>query len=182
MAEKDILECAASLGLTVESEFVPLSKSRNADRSQYKEGSLNWRVTLLMNGRGFLTVDYSAGVAHCPSYKQMWGGQRRTVYEQELLNYEMEHGKQARPLTYVGQIIGGKPILPKTADVLHSIINDADVINYPNFEQWAESVGFDTDSRKAEAIYKACLDYALKLRANLGEAGLAKLTEACQDY
>ena len=30
--------------------------------------------------------------------------------------------------------------------------------------------------------YRACLDIALKLRAAIGEDGLAKLREAAQDY
>ena len=53
-----------NLGLTVESEFVPFSQSRNKGE---KIPSLNWKVTVKRNGRDVLTVDYTAGCAHCPA-------------------------------------------------------------------------------------------------------------------
>lgn len=37
------------------------------------------------------------------------------------------------------------------------------------FEDWAAEYGFDTDSRKAEKLYKACLDVSEKLKRFLGD-------------
>lgn len=76
-----------ALGLTVESVFVPWSRSRNKGE---KSPSLNWIVTVKRNGKDVLT--------------------------------------------------------------------------------------------KGETIYRACLEIALKLRAAIGEAGLAALQNAFQDY
>ena len=45
-----------------------------------------------------------------------------------------------------------------------------------------EYLGYDPDSRKAEGIYRACLELALKLRNGLGEKLLAELREAVADY
>jgi hypothetical protein len=59
---------------------------------------------------------------------------------------------------------------------------DSEVIDHPNFESWASEIGYDADSRKAESIYRACLEIALKLRSALGDRGLKELREACQDY
>jgi hypothetical protein len=59
---------------------------------------------------------------------------------------------------------------------------DSDVFNYSSFEEWASTFGYDADSRKGESIYRTCLDIALKLRNAIGEDGLQKLREACQDY
>jgi hypothetical protein len=56
------------------------------------------------------------------------------------------------------------------------------VLDSGSFEEWAADYGFDTDSRKAETTYRACLDIALKLRNGIGEDGLRKLQEAFQDY
>ena len=50
------------------------------------------------------------------------------------------------------------------------------------FENWAAEYGFDPDSRKAESIYRLCLEYALAMRAALGDSGMAELCNAFQDY
>jgi hypothetical protein len=68
------------------------------------------------------------------------------------------------------------------ADVLASLVMDSSAIDYSTYEEWAGDCGHDPDSRKGEAIYRACLEIALKLRNGLGEAGLAALREAAQDY
>ena len=59
-----------ALKLTVKSEFVPFSHSRNRDekhdgKTRY---TLNWNVTLIRDGRDVLTTDYRAGIAHAPGY------------------------------------------------------------------------------------------------------------------
>jgi len=46
---------------------------------------------------------------------------------------------------------------PTAADVLSCLVSDAvSVEQEPDFEGWAESLGYDADSRKAERTYKAC--------------------------
>ncbi len=124
----------------------------------------------------FLTTDYSAGCGHCPSYKQG----RMTVDEDKCVRLECEHGCATSGLGFFPA--RGKPILPALADVLSSLVMDAEVIDHGTFEEWADNLGMDKDSRKAEATYKACLEIGLKLRNALGEDGLKRLREACQDY
>jgi hypothetical protein len=164
------------LGLFVISEFVPYSKSRKyASGTRAIDKSLNWKVTLVYQGKNVLTTDYSAGIGHCPSYKCG----RLTLADAERLEFEVEQGKTARG-DHV--IMGGRPILPNTADVIYSLVSDSDALNYRDFEEWAQSFGYNTDSRKAESIYQACLKTGLALRNVLGGANLAKLVEAFQDY
>jgi len=173
-------------GVTMRAEFVPLSQSRNKDE---KSPTLNWKVTLRkVNPRfeaspAFLTTDYSAGCAHCPAYKlsvRECGGQN-SMMRHEAIRMECENGKAI-------QMYGETPrlttnhILPDLADVLYSLSMDADVLNSGSFENWASEYGYDTDSRKAESIYRACLDIALKMRAALGDSALQELRDACQDY
>jgi len=74
------------------------------------------------------------------------------------------------------------PLVPKDADVMHSLSLDASVLDTGTFEEWASEFGYDTDSRAAEATYRACLDIALKLRSMIGEAGMQLLRDAGQDY
>lgn len=165
--------------LTLRTEFIPLSQSRNAKE---KRRTLNWRVTLQYKGRDVLTTDYSAGEAHCPSYKQ-----NATMRDDACIAYECEHGVRA-------QIFNGAPmpramatrerrnIMPETSDVIHSLLSDAQVLDYSTYEEFARDMGYDEDSRKGESIYRACLELALKLRNGLGESVLADLREASQDY
>ena len=176
---REKLESAmAALGLTVSAEFVPFSQSRNKD-SDHR--SLNWRVTLQRIGRDILTTDYSAGIAHCPAYKlsvAVAGGQN-SIMRAGLIEFETEKGK---PAPTRGLFSSGKPILPDSVDVVWSLSQESDVLNYGGFEDWAENFGYDPDSRSAESIYRACLDIALKLRNAIGEAGLESLREAGQDF
>lgn len=152
---------AQELGLSLEAQFVPFSQSRNKDQ---KDPSLNWKVTLKRNGREIISTDYMQGCADAPSYRQMDNSVKRA----QIVREECEAGVRVK-----------KPAL---RDVLYSLSMDADAIEYPSFEEWASNFGYETDSRKAENIYRTCLEIALKLRAAIGDDGLAKLREACQDY
>jgi hypothetical protein len=71
---------------------------------------------------------------------------------------------------------------PSAPDVLYCLATDADVLNYTGFDQWAGEFGYDTDSRKAEATYRACLDIALQLRNGIGDEALRALSIAAGDY
>lgn len=169
--KKPIQHAIEKLGLSIKAEFVPWSKSRNAKE---KHKSLNWRVTLLRGGKEVLTTDYRAGEGHCPSYKQTFGGM--SIDQRNALDYECENGSR------YNMALSGKPILPDAADVIYSLVMDADVLNYAKFEEWAENFGYDPDSRKGEAIYRTCLEHALALRNAIGDDGLRELQEAGQDY
>lgn len=181
MTPKEILANAmAHLALTVESEFVPWSKSRSfKPGANIRERNLNWKVTLLHNGRKVLTTDYSAGIAHCPSYPK---GGYISVDVATKLESETERGKQTKIGGFTGHPFLGDTIKPDACDVVYSLALESDVLDHPSFESWAGDFGYDTDSRKAEAIYRACLGVALALRAAIGEVGLTILREACRDY
>jgi hypothetical protein len=59
---------------------------------------------------------------------------------------------------------------PTLIDVLDCLASDAaGVENGVSFEDWCADYGYDTDSRKAERIYKACEREAEKLRNLLGD-------------
>lgn len=181
-AETRITSAAAQLKLSMTTEFVPWSMSRNAGE---KQPSLNWRVTLLHNGKPFLTTDYMAGSGHCPAYaksvKELGG--KNCLMRDEAIRWECEHGRAGTVLNGGGICnTNAKPLEPKLADVLHSLVMDADAIDCGDFEEWAEDMGYDTDSRKAEATYRACLEIGLKLRKAVGDQGMDQLRDACQDY
>ena len=165
----------AKHGLTVESEFVPYSRSRKAKE---KWLSLNWKVTLKQNGRKILTTDYSAGYAHAPSYNKR---DYNTVDGRRLVERECETGKAHRIGALGLMPKNNDSIKPESRDVIYSLITDSDVINYGSFEEWARDFGYNSDSRKDEKIYQQCLGIALKLN-QIGAEALADLQEAFQDY
>ena len=174
----------AALGLAVEAKFIPFSQSRNKGE---KSPSLNWSVTVKRNGRDVLTCDYSAGMAHCPSYNVKvsphWDRPDR-MWRDAVSAHECETGFKARGFTTWGGFTSNrdKPILPDPLDVLYSLNSEADALNYAAFEDRADTFGYDRDSRSAEATYRACLEIGLKLRAALGDDGLRRLGDIFQDY
>jgi hypothetical protein len=164
---------ARELGLTMTAVFVPWSQSRNKAE---KHPSLNWTVTLhnYAGKRAVLTTDYGMGCGHCSAYKasvRELGG-HNSLMRDAALRAECEKGRGS----------DGKKHEPDLRDVLYSLMSDAGVLDSASFEDWASELGYDTDSRSAEATYRACLDIALKLRHALGETSLAKLREACEGY
>lgn len=172
----------AELGLTVSAVFVPWSKSRNFKAgAKVTERSLNWRVTLHHKGREVLTCDYTAGIAHCPSYARMRrDGRWISVADAEALEFETEAGRQSG--RDAPAYLPGKAITPSTPDVIASLANDAAAIDYPEYEGWADDLGYGRDSRKGEAIYRTCLQTGLTLRAALGDPALSRLRDAAAEW
>lgn len=200
-----LAETLAKHEITVAAEFVPLSKSRNAKTVDDRGNpvlSLNWLVTIKRAGRDVITSDYMAGMAHCPSYnRKPPAAFDRPVrfWQQAVCAWECENGFQAELKSYsrdftrkqkprsAGEIEGGKPreffpIVPDTESVVACFVLDSSVLDYPTYEEWAGDLGYDPDSRKGEAIYRACLEIALRMRAGLGETVMADLREAAQDF
>lgn len=71
---------------------------------------------------------------------------------------------------------------PQAHDVIYCLISDAQSVeNADSFEDWAFSLGYDTDSRKAEKIYKACVKNQQNIRRFLG-TDFDKFAKACEDY
>ncbi|HEX5016584.1 MAG TPA: hypothetical protein VFX15_03240 [Actinomycetes bacterium] len=90
------------------------------------------------------------------------------------------HVKRTRKLQYFSQWAESLPLYqptpPTAADVLDSLASDASAWeNARNFEDFANDLGYDTDSRKAEKIYNACGEVAKSLRHFLGNAAYQAL-------
>lgn len=178
MAKEKLQAVIDKLGLTVEAEFVPFSRSLYAvPDPKIKDLCLNWVVTLKRNGSVILTAQFSSGVGYCPSYSH-----RITSDVAEKLHFECEHGREAVRRDYWAPIREGEPIMPDPVNVISSLARDADVLNHRSFEDWAMEYGYDEDSRKAEQMYRECLELALRLRYAIGDEGLRELQDAAYDY
>lgn len=80
------------------------------------------------------------------------------------------HGRKAMTV-YFSMGVGLNGREPSAAEVLSSLASDAAGIqNARSFEDWCGEYGYDTDSRKAERIFKVCEREADKLRRFLGSS------------
>lgn len=170
----------AELGITMTAEFVPYSRRKNQDDGH--DGKPWECITHRCHvTRGKVTLwhdEFRQGIGHLP--EPYSNGQRRTLDRDTAIKNLIEFGKtdgKGYPQCPRAQV---EP--PALRDVVYSIVIDSDVIDYPTFEEWAPSLGYDPDSRSAEKIYRKCLETALTLRSALGDAALSRLREAFQDY
>jgi hypothetical protein len=119
------------------------------------------------------------GIGHVPHYDRV-----RADYKREYSTIAAQTGQylalspKGVPLPY------GKKSLPapELRDVLYSLVLDASVIDEGTFESWASNYGYDVDSRKAEATYRACLEIGLQLRNIIGQEQLSKLQDLFAGY
>lgn len=68
---------------------------------------------------------------------------------------------------------------PKLADVLQCLASDAGALE-ETFEDWCSNYGYDSDSRKAEKTYRACVETAQQLVRLFGFDGLRELRECTE--
>lgn len=173
MSHPEIETFLAENNITVEATFVPFSQSRNAKpNATTKDMSLNWKVKVLIDGMEVVETDYMAGIGHLPLNKQNVFS-KMTIGKADAIKHECETGRSC---------VDGTIIMPDQLDVLYSLVGDAEAIDHATFEEWADSYGYDNDSRKAEQIYRACLELGLKMRNGLGNDRLKRLQELFQDY
>lgn len=65
---------------------------------------------------------------------------------------------------------------PTVETVLECLSSDSSMLDY-GFEEWADNLGWDSDSRKAEKTYKLCQRQAKKLENMLGAPAFQDLLE-----
>lgn len=70
---------------------------------------------------------------------------------------------------------------PDGADVFGSLLMDTSDVEGETFENWADNLGFDTDSRKAERIFEACQKTLLNLKTMFNKSELDDLREMFAD-
>lgn len=71
--------------------------------------------------------------------------------------------------------------IPTAVDIFQALVNDARSVVGETFETWADNMGYDTDSRKAEETFRACLDTRLWLEAYIGLGTMRTIFEADPD-
>lgn len=117
-----------------------------------------WEVTLTRGADAYPGIKYRTGVGHRskrPVREDGWNRLDRRM----LVNGHRMHDAW----------IYDKPTPPSAADVLDCLLSDASYASEP-FEDWCDSFGYDSDSRKALEIYMECQKVHTELRRFLGGA------------
>lgn len=172
--------------LKIFSVFVPHSKSRNKHLSP----CLNWKIELHYGDKCILKdIDYTAGSGHCPSYRKEFkfpDGEKHDVWsKRQAIAWECEVGYVVDRVTPGGQVIAKSPrieIKPNPIDVISALVEDARVLDYLGFEDYAEAFGYNPDSISDFRLYQTCLSMALRLRNGLGAKLFEDLQTAFIDY
>lgn len=166
------------LGLQINATLVPLSQSPDKDAKYVNDMQIHWtvRVHRLKHALAAdIQTTFSQGIGHLPKHLYS-SGCVMTADRDEAIRNALETG------VYRFGIKRGPLKRPTITDVLYCLMMDASALDHGTFESWAADYSYDVDSRKAEALYRACLETGLKLRAMLGDANLQRLREAFQDY
>lgn len=174
-------EVAKELGLTLAVQFLPFSKSERFTKARRpKRGNIDptsyglcWTVRVVKNGRDLFSLEYSQGIAHCPSYVQHYRN-FLSIWIMDKIEKECEHGKDCSQNDFG---YGRNIPKPTDADLWDCIVSDCDVLNY-SFSDWVSNLGYSDDSISAKAIYDICLDRALAISRAVGPEGMARLLEA----
>ncbi|WP_146127443.1 hypothetical protein [Burkholderia cenocepacia] len=166
--QKEFDELVKRLDLKMTTQFVPFSISRNADSNQK---SLNWKVTL-SSIRNKMTFDYSKGVGHLPYPNEFQLAKHQKSVINQAIDSAVETGvarKIARGAMAFTLLHSKEEFpTPTLQEVLYSLTQDSEVMNYLVYEHWADEFGYDPDSRKGEKIYEECRLQASKLSDVLG--------------
>jgi hypothetical protein len=180
VAERELTEKLAANDITVEVKFVPRSKSPNPKAEQ-----VNWEYTLKRGGKAILSGPFMQGIGHIKGWKMNWSG-RKSMLDEEILTAVLETGG-ATHLTTSDTILPRNPRSnlrprirveePSPASIVSCLCLDASAIDCPDYESFADELGYEKDSRSGEKIYRECLAIGLKLRAALGDSVLTELRE-----
>ena len=176
MDSKEIKNVLDEMGISIKSKFIPFSKSRYKDDEIL---SLNWEITLLKNEKEILSSDYSMGTGHCPANKTNNKGSNL----KEMIAKECEEGFETwygNALYYV-HVNKKKPIHPDMVNFVWCIFCDARY-GTDNFEDFCSNFGYDTDSRRAEKMWKESVEIAAKFYSSFTTDEINKLEEIYQDY
>jgi hypothetical protein len=134
------------------------------------EGDSVWSVTITRDGQSFQT-EYTQG-CHFRHHQTRYNEPIEFPFSSSRMTVEtVERNKQTIP---------DRPIL---ADVMCSLVWDSQsVADGQAFEDFADEMGYDTDSREAERIYNGCRDEYFGLIRLCGVLDLDVLSKMFQDY
>jgi len=188
--EVKIAEFIESLGLIMECSYIGTKTEQYKDQyGKPTEHVMDSWSCVLSRGSQTMTIPFHQGLAHRKmdeeSYaKSIYGSAylRTRIAERQAevakRKADIERNKDRYKWAREDYDIYWKPVAPELDTVLDCLRSDAESWeNARNFEDFCAEFGYDTDSRKAEGIYRACGEVAKELKFLLGSANYKKLTE-----
>lgn len=120
---------------------------------------------------GTLATKFTPDEENCSHH---WA--RGAVFKKEPKAMQLQASTAAKLAQY-------QKVAPKLDDVCHSILSDgAAFFDGERFEEWCANYGYDTDSRKAEATWRACDDIGRALARGLSRDELDGLRQWASNY
>lgn len=159
-----VAEILGTAGIVMTAAHVP---STYDPKSKEWQG-IAWRVTF-QSPRGEFSTDFKQGIGHLPP--------PLTAMHRAMT---LETLTAIRKALATGKVGGVALAPPAISDVVSCLVSDASAADYATYEQWAPELGYDIDSRKGEATYRACLDIARELNRIFGAVVVESLREPCQ--
>lgn len=193
--QKTLPQLLESFGVTVESTYQGVQREPG-DKKTGEPGWLHFAFTVTVKRAGrsaALETPYKLGVGHvklpaAPSFEMVYGAAVDRHVAEKILNV-LHRGKRIRPeyereeRAIYDATARKQGLAPKPADVLHSLISDGGAFfDGLTFEDWCAEYGYDDDSRKAEAMYRACDDTGRRLARMFSADEVAQLREAASEY
>jgi len=184
-----LAEVADALGFSLEIIAGPTAAVEPANgTSGVGEGwpHIAFSVRLLRNGRQVLVTPYRMGIGHTPKGALL--AVRILSPDETYCQNLIRSNKTPRIdapgyLSLLEKAARLAKVVPTLAGVLHSLVLDgAAYFDAETFEDWCGDYGYDPDSRKAEALWKACDETGRKLARVLNADELATLREAAANH
>lgn len=175
--EKTHSEQLQELGLKLESTLV----GGQVDKEGWQ--NILYTVTLKMGDRLILTTEYRLGIAHVKLAQPGPGvlsEDERNMFDAWKTKPSANFIDKELQARVAGKLARAQKVQPQLADVIHSLLLDSSACTV-SFEDWARDCGYDTDSRKAEDIYRKCQEVGFKL-LKLPSDVIEKAREILQDY
>lgn len=128
-----------------------------------------------------MTITYVGEILKGEWQHDLWRCELKGKQGYHCFDYKTGLGLRGRGKYWpaLGKVVGQHPVKPSIADVMHSLLLDADCTNQ-SFQDWCDEYGYNSDSIKDLNIYKACCDTAVALRKYLTREQIEtarKLTE-----
>lgn len=164
--ERTAFEALTSLGFTLETMTGPTGAVSHEGETPWPH--IAYTVRLLFKGREVLTTQYSMGVGHAKVPKR-WEDQPAGLTKDEICAFNTLRNNPHAQLkdkmlhaSFAAKLAKAQKLTPQLADVMQSLMLDATAHDM-TFEDWCGELGYDSDSRKAEAIFNACDKIARQL-------------------
>lgn len=148
---------------------------------------IQFNCRLSRNGKPFWNGPYSMGLGHVKLPASL---SFRVSDEQHSLFLTLKSKPNAKvkpeymqaKLGLYQELATRQKLAPTLPDVMYSLLFDGSAFfDGESFDSWCSNFGYDTDSRKAEATWKACVETGMALRRSLSAEEVRELQEASQD-